>query len=195
MWGRANRCLWGKEIFMTMIFTARRSAIIAFLAAAVVAGLLGAFALRAPRAAAQDIGLGECDIACQIVTEPSDGSIFVAPPPFPDLVGPDHIDDISAPQPTPTLPPYDPSTDPYIVDTDGDGVPDGYEGVDSDNDGVWDWYEIYVYGTDPLTADQPNRSEGGSEAIPPDESSEEDCTYATPDTCFPRHKPDDEKRE
>jgi hypothetical protein len=194
MWGRANRYERGKEIFMTRSFTSRRSAIIAALTAAVVAVLLGAFVLKGPHAAAQDDGLADCGIACQIVPDGGDGSIYVAPPPFPDLVGPDHIDDAYV-APTPTLPPYDPSTDPYVVDTDGDGVPDGYEGVDSDNDGVWDWYEIYVYGTDPLTADQPNRSEGGSEAIPPDESSEEDCTYATPDTCFPRHKPDDEKRE
>lgn len=179
----------------TRFAAARQSSSTAYHAALLVGALFTAFALLPRPAAAQDIGAQDCGVACQIVTEPDDGSIFVAPPPFPDLVGPNHNDDISAPVPTPTLPPYDPSTDPYVVDTDGDGVPDGYEGVDSDYDGVWDWYEIYVYGTDPYTADQPTRSGGGAEDIPSDVNPEEDCTYATPDTCFPRHKPDDDTPE
>ena len=174
----------------TRFAAARQSSFMAYRAALLVGGSVTAFVLLPPPAAAQD-----CGVACQIVTEPGDGSIFVAPSPFPDLVGPNHTGDISAPVPTPTLPPNDSSTDPYSIDTDGDGVPDGYEGVDSDYDGVWDWYEIYVYGTDPYTADQPIRSDGGSDAVPQDESSEEDCTYATPDTCFPRVKPDDDTPE
>jgi hypothetical protein len=144
-----------EEAIMTKRFAAaRRSSLLAYPAAALVGGaLLGALVLVAPPASAQDVGDEECGFACGIVTEPGDASDIVAPPPDLGLVGPDHVDDISAPQPTPTLPPYDPSTDPYVVDTDGDGVPDIYEGVDSDNDGVWDWYEIYVYGTDPYSAE------------------------------------------
>lgn len=180
---------------MTKNFAAgRRSASIAYFAAIVVGGLLGAFVLGAPQSAAQDIGDDECEFVCGIVTEAGNDSILADPQPYPDLAEPDNLDDILAPEPTPTLPPQE-SADPYTTDTDGDGVPDGYEGVDSDHDGVWDWYEIYVYGTDPLTADQPIRNEAGSDMVPEDGNSEEDCTYATPDTCFPRVKPDDDTPE
>jgi hypothetical protein len=179
----------------TRFAAARRSSLMAYRAAFLAGGLFGAFALLAPQVAAQDVGIEVCGVVCQIVTEGGDDSLIVAPPPGPELVGPNHLDDsYAAPAPPPPGPP-DPSVDPYSVDTDGDGVPDGYEGLDSDYDGVWDWYEIYVYGTDPYTADQPTRSGGGAEMIPPDESSEEDCTYATPDTCFPRVKPDDDTPE
>jgi hypothetical protein len=170
----------------------RRFSIIASLTVAVVTGLLGAFALGAPHAAAQDVGLEECGFACGIVTGSGDGSILVAPPLFPDLASPDDIDAIYA-VPPPTPPP--PTPDPYSVDTDGDGIPDGYEGIDSDNDGVWDWHEIYIYGTDPYTADQPMHSGGGGELEPPNEITDEECTYVTPDTCFPRVKPDDDTPE
>jgi hypothetical protein len=178
----------------TRFAIARQSSLVVCRAAFLAGGLFAAFAPLPPQAAAQDGGVEECGVACQIVTAPGDDSVLGVPP-GPDLVGPDHLGDVyAAPTPPPPTPP-DPSADPYSLDTDGDGVPDIYEGVDSDHDGVWDWYEIYVYGTDPYTADQPMRSEGGSESIPQDENPEEDCTYATPDTCFPRVKPDDDTPE
>ena len=171
--------------------------IVTYLAAVVTGSLFGTSGPVAAPAAAQNVGGEECEFVCGIVTESGDDSVLADPPPYPDLVSPDNIDEVyAAPETTPPPPgPPDPSVDPYSVDTDGDGVPDGYEGVDSDYDGVWDWYEIYVYGTDPLTADQPIRNEAGTGMVPGDESSEEDCTYATPDTCFPRVKPDDDTPE
>lgn len=180
---------------MTQRFiAAQRFSLVAFPAAAVIVGaVLGTGALLAPPAVAQDTESEDCGFVCGIVTEPGDDSML-ADPPYPDLVGPDNLDDVLAPQPTPTLPPQE-SADPYTTDTDGDGVPDGYEGVDSDYDGVWDWYEIYVYGTDPYTADQPTRSGGGGDPEAEPGDAEEDCTYATPDTCFPRMKPDDDTPE
>lgn len=151
---------------------------------------------------AQDLGLEECDFACQSGLLAADPDIF-------DVVAPDALDPLYV-APAPPQTPVDSDgdgltdgdetaiygTDPYNPDSNGNGVPDGYEGLDSDHDGVGDWHEIYVYGTDPLVADQPVGNSGsiGGDS-PPSEGNlgdEEDCTYVMPDTCFPRVKPQDE---
>jgi hypothetical protein len=153
-------------------------------------------------AVAQDLDLEECDFACQ-------SGLLTADPGIVDVLPPDAADPLyvaSAPPPMPVDSDGDGltdgdetaiyGTDPYNPDSNGNGIPDGYEGLDSDHDGVGDWHEIYVYGTDPLVADQPVGNSGsvGGDAPPSDQplGDEEDCTYVMPDNCFPRVKPQDE---
>jgi hypothetical protein len=59
-------------------------------------------------------------------------------------------------------------TSPTSLDTDGDGVDDGYEtgrgmnpqSPDSDGDGVGDGDELYTYGTNPLNPDSDGDAHG-----------------------------------